>query len=81
MQNLSLAQAVIDADYLPEGAQPVDRIKARNKLTVKKQQAEEAFAIQRRQTEESMKILEAADRSLFEADRSVNRFAETLQGQ
>ena len=79
MEQLSSAQAVIDSDYLPEGAQPIDRIKARNKLAVKKQQAADALALQKRQTEDCVKQLEAADRNLFEADRSVNRFAETLR--
>lgn len=56
------------------------RIKERNKLRVKKQQAEEALENQRKMAADAMKMLEAADKQLFEADRNINRFAETLQG-
>lgn len=65
---------------MPEGAQPVDRIKARNKLLLKKQQAADFLTTQQALTADAMKQLEAAERQLFEADRNANRFAETLQG-
>ena len=76
---LSIAQVEIDADYLPEGAQPRARIQARDVLAVKVAQVEAALDAQRKSTAKISEQLMEAERRLFEADRKINRFAESLE--
>ena len=76
---LSVAQEEIDSDYLPEGAQPRARIQARDLIAVKVAQVEAALDLQRKSTAKVSDQLMEAERRLFEADRNINRFAETLE--
>lgn len=74
---LNEAQAIINTDHLPEGAQPVDRIKKRNKLVDKEKIANDELVSQQKQTQIVTNNYNKAETKLFEADRAINRFAET----
>eukprot|EP00597_Dinobryon_sp_UTEXLB2267_P012124 CAMPEP_0170113434 /NCGR_PEP_ID=MMETSP0020_2-20130122/9888_1 /TAXON_ID=98059 /ORGANISM="Dinobryon sp., Strain UTEXLB2267" /LENGTH=1783 /DNA_ID=CAMNT_0010339793 /DNA_START=13 /DNA_END=5360 /DNA_ORIENTATION=- len=76
---LSAAQEEIDADYLPEGAQPRARIQARDVILAQVSQAETSLMAQRSCTAKVSEDVLEAERKLFEADRNINRFAETLE--
>lgn len=76
---LSTAQEEIDADYLPEGAQPRGRIQARDIIAAQVSQLEAALDAERRNTSKITEQVMDAERRLFEADRNINRFAEGLE--
>jgi len=76
---LSAAQEEIDADYLPEGAQPRARIQARDVILAQVLQTETSLTAQKSCTAKVSDELMEAERKLFEADRNINRFAETLE--
>lgn len=76
---LASAQAEIDADYLPEGAQPRPRIHLRDRIDVQVRQAEAALDAQRNSTQQATERFMEAENRLFQADRSISRFAETLE--
>lgn len=76
---LSEAQAEIDADYLPEGAQPRARIQKRDELAMMVEQSEAAYHAQKKAMEIATEAQMAAEREFFTADRALNRFAEGLE--
>jgi predicted nucleic acid-binding Zn-ribbon protein len=76
---LSDAQAEIDADYLPEGAQPRARIQKRDELALIVDQSEAAYQAQKKAMETATQAQITAEREFFNADRSLNRFAEGLE--
>lgn len=76
---LADAQVEIDADHLPEGAQPRPRIHKRDKLAQELNQLEVALEAQRQATKAAQDDLMQCEKVMFEADRNINRFAETLE--
>jgi len=76
---LSLAQEEIDSIPLPEGAQPKARIQKRDQLLLRSGQLEASLAAQKTATKSASDQFSLAERSLFEADREINRYAETLE--
>eukprot|EP01032_Pedospumella_encystans_P035044 gene35044-39629_t len=76
---LSNAQEEIDSDYLPEGAQPRARIQRRDELSLRVDQLEAALDVQRSFTQKANQVFLEAERRLFNADKNINRFAETLE--
>lgn len=78
-EQLSSAQEEIDADYLPEGAQPVKRIAKRDKLRILVSQLEAALNAQKQSTQRSFEELQVVEKKLFEADKKLNQFVDTLE--
>lgn len=78
-KELALVQAVIDAEYLPEGAQPIDRIKNRNKISSKVEQQRINAEKQRELTDALSDALKGKDHDLFVAERGFHRYGEILQ--
>ncbi len=76
---LSEAQAEIDADYLPEGAQPRARIQKRDEVAVMVEQNEAAYLAQKSAMDVASEAQMAAEREFFNADRILNRYAEGLE--
>ncbi len=76
---LSEAQAEIDADYLPEGAQPRARIQKRDEVAVMVEQNEAAYLAQKSAMDAASEAQMAAEREFFNADRILNRYAEGLE--
>jgi len=76
---LSQAQEDIDADYLPEGAQPKARIAKRDKLQLEVKYLEAQLEAQRRGTAAAFEELGKAEKKLFEADRDLHQFVDKLE--
>ena len=76
---LAAAQEEIDADYLPEGAQPRPRIHNRDRILMEVGQAEVALEAQKTSTNAVSEKFILAEKELFQADRNISRFAETLE--
>eukprot|EP01033_Poteriospumella_lacustris_P014882 gene14882-10641_t len=76
---LSEVQAEIDADYLPEGAQPRKRIQDRDSLLLLVQQEEATLEVQRRITDECNEAYLKAEKEFFVADRAISHYAEGLE--
>jgi len=78
-EKLSAAQEEIDADYLPEGAQPKARIVRRDKAQLEVNHLEMALEAQRRSTTLAAEELSKAEKALFEADKGLNQFVDKLE--
>ena len=70
--DLAILQEEIDADYLPEGAQPPARIQKRDRQALIVGQLEAALEAQKRSTTRANDALKIAERRLFEADRDLH---------
>lgn len=79
VEELSSAQEAIDADYLPEGAQPKARIAKRDHAQLQVGQLELALEAQRRSTAAAFDVLGEAEKKLFEADRDLHKMVDQLQ--
>jgi len=78
-EQLILAQEDIDADYLPEGAQPPPRIAKRDKLQLQVTQLEAALEAQKRVTSRAFVACNEAERKLFESDRNLHQYVDSLE--
>lgn len=80
MQNkLSDAQEEIDADFLPEGAQPIPRIQKRDKFRILVSQLESSLDVQKRNTQIAFENVNLAERNLFNADKDLNRCVDNIE--
>ena len=77
--DLAIAQEAIDADYLPEGAQPPARIQKRDQRALIVGQLEAALEAQKRSTTRAFETLNVAERRLFEADRDLHAYVDKLE--
>lgn len=78
-ESLALAQEPIDADYLPEGAQPPARIQKRDKQALIVGQLEAALEAQKRGTTRAFDVLNVAERRMFEADRDLHQYVDNME--
>lgn len=78
-EKLSAAQEDIDADYLPEGAQPKARIVTRDKMQIEVSQLEAALDAQRRSTTAAFELLGVSEKKLFESDRDLHQLVDRLE--
>ena len=76
---LADVQVEIDSDHLPEGAQPRPRIHKRDKLAQELSQLEAALEAQKQATNAAHDEFMECEKLMFQADRNINRFAETLE--
>lgn len=72
-------QEEIDADYLPEGAQPPARIQKRDKQQMIVEQLQVALEAQKRGTDKAFNFVSEAERKLFEADRDLHKYVDSLE--
>ena len=79
IQILAEAQEEIDADYLPEGAQPVARIQNRDKLQFQVNQLNVALKAQKAITKNAFDAVAIAERKLFDADKNLNQFVDSIE--
>ena len=79
IQVLAEAQEEIDADYLPEGAQPVARIQRRDKFQFQVNQLNIALQAQKATTKKAFDAVAIAERKLFESDKKLNQFVDTIE--
>ena len=78
-ERLASAQEDIDADYLPEGAQPKARIAKRDKYQSEVSFLENGLEAQRRSTIVVFEQLGKAEKELFEADRDLAQFVDEME--
>jgi len=78
IQILAEAQEEIDADYLPEGAQPVARIQKRDKLQFQVNQLNVALQAQKAITKKAFDAVAIAERKLFDTDKNLNQFVDSI---
>jgi hypothetical protein len=76
---LSDAQEEIDADFLPEGAQPIPRIQKRDKFRILVSQLESSLDVQKRNTQIALENVNLAERKLFNADKDLNRCVDNIE--
>ena len=77
--DLAILQEEIDADYLPEGAQPPARIQKRDRQALIVGQLEAALEAQKRSTTRANDALKIAERRLFEADRDLHVCVDRME--
>ena len=78
-KKLADLQAIIDGDHLPEGAQPVKRIKNRNKVKEHTQALLEVAEKERIVLARKDEYLKQLEHDFFLIDTSYNRFGSTIQ--
>lgn len=78
-QELGEVQEIIDADYLPEGAQPVKRIQKRDKLLMQVGQLESSLVAQKASIQRALVALGVEEKKLFQLDRSISQYVDALE--
>lgn len=79
-ENLSLKEEEIDMNPLPEGAQPADRIQARDKLRLISKQLETALNSQKSCVKKAKVDLREGQHKLFEAERNLHQYVDAVEG-
>jgi hypothetical protein len=77
--NLAEAQEVIDADYLPEGAQPPARIHKRDQKAMVVAQLQAALEAQRRGQSKAFDACNAQERLVMEVAQELHKYVDTLE--
>ena len=78
-QELGEVQEIIDADFLPEGAQPVKRIQKRDKLLMQVGQLQSSLVAQKNSAQRALVALGVEEKKLFELDRSISQYVDALE--
>ena len=78
-ESLLAVEEEIDADYLPEGAQPKARIQSRDRYLLMVAQLEAALDAQKKGTSKAFDNVTEAERKLFESDRNLHQFVDVLE--
>ena len=73
------AQEEIDSDYLPEGAQPRERIQKRDKLQLHVAQLQVAYDTQSRTTHAATDFLRQVEFELFAIDKKMSDHVDNLK--
>lgn len=78
-KELAAIQAIIDAEYLPEGAQPLDRIANKKKMVGKVEELRQKAEKQLKVVENLESVLKDKEHTLFLADRDYHRYGASLE--
>ena len=78
-EKLNEAQEEIDSDYLPEGAQPRERIQKRDKLQLHVAQLQVAYESQSRTTHVATDRLRQVEFELFAIDKKMTNHVDSLK--
>lgn len=79
-EKLSFKDEEIDMNPLPEGAQPVERIQARDKLRMMTKQLEAAVNSQRSCVKKAKEDLREGQHKLFESEKNLHQYVDAVEG-
>ena len=79
IEKLMIAQEEVDADYLPEAAQPRERIQKRDRLKLQVAQLEVALDAQLAVVEKVKDSVRLLEKDLFVADKDMNSYITKIE--